>query len=117
MAASAVTNFLVNDDNLNELFPGIDFRFVTLNGNVFMPIVREHILPLVGEPIEVPKVENPSQELIDEYHEKFFSALATLFEKYKEEYDIHGKESELSAPVVENDALELQAKYHRSAAG
>lgn len=50
---------------------------------------------LVGEPIEVPKVENPSQELIKEYHEKFFSALFDLFEKYKEQYDMNGKESEL----------------------
>lgn len=49
----------------------------------------------VGEPIEVPKVENPSQELINEYHEKFFSALLDLFEKYREKYDMNGKDSEL----------------------
>lgn len=50
---------------------------------------------LVGEPIKVPKVENPSQELIDEYHEKFFNALLDLFEKYREKYDMNGKDSEL----------------------
>lgn len=49
----------------------------------------------VGEPIEVPKVKNPSAELIDEYHEKFHKALYELFEKYKHEYDEAGEEAQL----------------------
>lgn len=35
----------------------------------------------------MPKIENPSNEVIDEYHKKFVDALKSLFEEYKEQYD------------------------------
>lgn len=49
----------------------------------------------MGKPIEVPKVENPSAELIDEYHEKFYRSLKNLFEEYKHEYDEAGDAAQL----------------------
>lgn len=49
----------------------------------------------VGKPIHVPKVENPSQELIDEYHEKFLQQLQELFDTYKDKYDPSGSEAKL----------------------
>ena len=52
---------------------------------------------LVGKPIPVPKVENPSSELIDEYHQRFHEALRTLFEENKRMYDEFGDEATLEA--------------------
>lgn len=49
----------------------------------------------MGKPIEVPKVENPSAELVNEYHEKFYKDLHDLFEKYKHEYDEVGEAAQL----------------------
>lgn len=49
----------------------------------------------MGKPIEVPKVENPSAELIDEYHEKFYRSLKNLFEEYKHEHDEAGGAAQL----------------------
>ncbi|KAK7573548.1 hypothetical protein V9T40_010739 [Parthenolecanium corni] len=56
---------------------------------------RRPITTVVGKPIEVPKVENPPAELVDEYHEKFFKALIDLFEEYKYNYDEAGDEAQL----------------------
>lgn len=49
----------------------------------------------VGKPIHVPKVENPSLEIIDEYHKKFFDALSELFEEYKHTCDVAGADAKL----------------------
>ncbi|XP_059819650.1 diacylglycerol O-acyltransferase 2 [Hypanus sabinus] len=38
---------------------------------------------VVGEPISVPKIENPSPEEIDHYHEVYQHSLVKLFNKYK----------------------------------
>ncbi|KAG7213543.1 hypothetical protein KM043_002801 [Ampulex compressa] len=47
---------------------------------------REKITVVVGAPVDVPKVEEPTTELIDEYHEKFTKALIELFETEKHKY-------------------------------
>lgn len=49
----------------------------------------------MGKPIPVPKVENPSKELIDEYHAKFVEALSAIFEEHKHKYDMAGSEAKL----------------------
>lgn len=49
----------------------------------------------MGKPIEVPKFESPSDELVAEYHEKYFKALQDLFEEYKGKYDEAGSTSQL----------------------
>ncbi|KAK7573423.1 hypothetical protein V9T40_010614 [Parthenolecanium corni] len=41
----------------------------------------------VGHPIELPKVENPSDELVDRYHDQFILELRALFDRYKSVYD------------------------------
>jgi len=46
-------------------------------------------VPLVscfGTPIEVPRVENPSKEQVDEYHQKYMDELVRVFEKNKAEH-------------------------------
>lgn len=41
---------------------------------------------IVGEPIEVKKVENPSNQQIDELHGIFVKQLTELFETHKHNY-------------------------------
>lgn len=40
----------------------------------------------VGKPIELPKIEAPTAEQIDEYHKKFMENLTELFETQKHNY-------------------------------
>ena len=42
----------------------------------------------VGEPLAAIKRENPSQEDIEDLHEKYVEALVDLFENHKETYGI-----------------------------
>ncbi|MBN3294411.1 DGAT2 acyltransferase, partial [Polypterus senegalus] len=43
---------------------------------------------VVGEPITVPKIENPTQEEIDQYHDLYIHSLIKLFEKYKTKFGL-----------------------------
>lgn len=50
-------------------------------------IPRRHpIYTVVGAPIATPKIPAPSNEEIEELHEKFVTALAKLFEDHKNKY-------------------------------
>lgn len=49
----------------------------------------------VGAPIAVPKTENPSQQLVDEYHRKYVDALVALFEQHKGKYHANGEQAKL----------------------
>ncbi len=62
---------------------------------IFKHVVNNYNFSSVGKPIPVPKVENPTQELIDEYHAKFVEALKSLFEEHKAQYDSAGSEAKL----------------------
>lgn len=42
----------------------------------------------MGAPIECPHVANPSQEQIDEYHDRYTTALKQLFEDHKQDYHV-----------------------------
>ncbi|XP_072483433.1 acyl-CoA wax alcohol acyltransferase 1 [Notamacropus eugenii] len=46
----------------------------------------EPIITVVGEPVMVPKIENPSQETVDKYHTLYIEALQNLFDEYKTQY-------------------------------
>lgn len=37
----------------------------------------------VGEPLPVPKIEKPSQEVVDKFHTLYMEALHKLFEQHK----------------------------------
>uniref|UniRef100_A0A4W3JPA9 Acyltransferase n=1 Tax=Callorhinchus milii TaxID=7868 RepID=A0A4W3JPA9_CALMI len=41
---------------------------------------------VVGEPITVPKIENPSQEEVDIYHGMYIQSLIKLFDRYKTKF-------------------------------
>ncbi|XP_037824412.1 2-acylglycerol O-acyltransferase 2-A-like [Lucilia sericata] len=51
----------------------------------FLP-QRKHIVQVVGAPIEVEKMPNPSPEYVDEIHQKVIDSLNEMFEKYKHKY-------------------------------
>ncbi|NXQ04209.1 DGAT2 acyltransferase, partial [Vidua macroura] len=53
----------------------------------FLPYARP-ITTVVGEPVAVPKVENPSRELVDRYHELYICALLKLFNENKTKYGL-----------------------------
>jgi len=47
---------------------------------------RRPVATVVGKPIECPKMENPSEASVDEFHNKYISELTNLFNEYKDEY-------------------------------
>lgn len=47
---------------------------------------RKPLKLVVGAPIDVPKCPEPSNELVDEYHQKFMDGLLDLFETNKVKY-------------------------------
>ncbi|KYQ93987.1 diacylglycerol O-acyltransferase 2 [Tieghemostelium lacteum] len=47
---------------------------------------RHPIVSVIGSPIDIPKVNNPSEELIDHYHKLYIDSLNELFENYKKEF-------------------------------
>ncbi|NWT00939.1 DGAT2 acyltransferase, partial [Mionectes macconnelli] len=53
----------------------------------FLPYARP-ITTVVGEPVPVPKVQNPSRELVDTYHEMYIQALLKLFNDNKTKYGL-----------------------------
>uniref|UniRef100_A0A8C1Z3D9 Acyltransferase n=1 Tax=Cyprinus carpio TaxID=7962 RepID=A0A8C1Z3D9_CYPCA len=46
------------------------------------------ITTVVGEPITVPKIEEPSQDVIDMYHAMYIRSLKSLFDNYKTRFDL-----------------------------
>ncbi|CAH0477052.1 unnamed protein product [Peronospora belbahrii] len=55
-------------------------------GRALLPIPRKvHIPIVVGEPLEVPHIEKPTQDDIDKVHGQYFSVLQNMFDKYKDE--------------------------------
>ncbi|KAJ3048039.1 Diacylglycerol O-acyltransferase 2 [Rhizophlyctis rosea] len=47
---------------------------------------RRPITTVVGKPIDCPKVDEPTIELMQEYHKKYTDALVQLFEEHREKY-------------------------------
>ncbi|MXQ98204.1 hypothetical protein E5288_WYG008168 [Bos mutus] len=44
------------------------------------------IVTVVGEPLPLPKIEKPSQEMVDKYHALYKKALTKLFDQHKTQY-------------------------------
>ncbi|XP_075291582.1 diacylglycerol O-acyltransferase 2-like [Opisthocomus hoazin] len=53
----------------------------------FLPYARP-ITTVVGEPVTVPKIEDPSCETVDMYHEMYVRSLLKLFEENKTKYGL-----------------------------
>jgi len=45
---------------------------------------RHHIMTVIGSPIDCPKIEEPSEEQVNEYHTKYIQSLSQLYEDFKE---------------------------------
>ncbi|KAF4802231.1 diacylglycerol O-acyltransferase 2-like protein [Turdus rufiventris] len=88
LCVGAFCNFITGSTGFEELFPGIRPSLTTLAGNFRLPVFREYLMSGVGEPLAVPKVENPSRELVDRYHELYISALLKLFDENKTKYGL-----------------------------
>ncbi|XP_050440929.1 2-acylglycerol O-acyltransferase 2-A-like [Adelges cooleyi] len=56
---------------------------------------RHPIHTIVGKPIDVPKIENPTREDIDKYHKIFVDELTKLFEEHKTKYSTNVEEQNL----------------------
>ncbi|EEY66276.1 diacylglycerol O-acyltransferase, putative [Phytophthora infestans T30-4] len=55
-------------------------------GRGMLPIPRKVDIPIVvGEPLEVPHIEHPTQANIDEVHARYFAVLQDMFDRYKDE--------------------------------
>jgi len=65
----------------------LGFSCTIVFGKYFLPIPRQIPLTLVlGSPIKIPKIENPTQEQIDEYHTIFVAQIQKLYEQFKGSY-------------------------------
>jgi len=56
-------------------------------GIPFFADYNEKLKTVVGKPVKLPQIENPSQQDIDYYHEIYCSSLKDLFNKYREDHD------------------------------
>ncbi|XP_077556829.1 2-acylglycerol O-acyltransferase 2-A-like [Haemaphysalis longicornis] len=51
---------------------------------------RKRIVTVVGKPLEVPKMEFPSEEEVDRVHRQYIDALTQLFNDHKDKYATRG---------------------------
>lgn len=51
-----------------------------------MPKAGTTLSVVVGEPINVPKVAHPSEDLITKYQQKYIEELQELFDRHKDKY-------------------------------
>lgn len=49
----------------------------------------------MGKPIDLPKIADPKNEIVDKYHQIFIEELTKLFEEHKTKYSKHPDEMEL----------------------
>jgi hypothetical protein len=52
----------------------------------FMPLKNTSLAVVVGPPLEVPRIQNPSQEVVDEYLDRYITAVTGLFHRHKHKY-------------------------------
>ena len=62
------------------------------SGKYGLPIPYDiPITCVIGKPITVNKIKNPSDKDIDKYHKKFYNRIKKLFYKYKDHTDVSVK--------------------------
>ncbi|XP_006170034.1 acyl-CoA wax alcohol acyltransferase 2 [Tupaia chinensis] len=60
-------------------------RGFTKNSWGLLPYTRP-VTTVIGEPLQLPKIENPSQEIVAKYHELYIDALRKLFDQFKTKF-------------------------------
>ncbi|KAL2768598.1 diacylglycerol O-acyltransferase 2-like protein 6, partial [Daubentonia madagascariensis] len=68
-------------------FCALHGRGLTRGSWGFLPSSRP-ITTVVGEPLPIPKIENPDMKTVDKYHALYISVLRKLFDQYKVEYGL-----------------------------
>jgi Diacylglycerol acyltransferase len=51
----------------------------------FLPKRSAHLLVVLGDPIECPKIASPTNQDVEQWHARYIASLQTLFEAYHEE--------------------------------
>ena len=70
--------------SLQALSRSLQMSLVFFYDRFYLPIPRRHpILTVVGEPIPVPKVEEPTRAQVAEYHAKFLAAMEKLYNDHR----------------------------------
>jgi hypothetical protein len=63
---------------------------IVVFGSWFFPILPKRdncgLRIVVGEPVVLPTISNPSREEVKHWHDKYIAALTRIFEEHKEEY-------------------------------
>jgi hypothetical protein len=68
---------------LNKLkFPGCFF----IGKYIFFPRDDVDLCTVIGKPLDLPIIQNPTKEEINAYHELYIQSLISLFNKYKNEF-------------------------------
>ena len=53
---------------------------------------RRQIITVVGEPVELPKIEKPTKADVEHWHKKYCDALVQLYDENKPVYDVYTQE-------------------------
>jgi len=70
------------------LLSALQLPAVAFWGLWFSPLTprRARLVAVVGDPIQLPRVENPSKQQVDDWHRQYVDALQRLYNKYKHAY-------------------------------
>ncbi|KAL0485432.1 2-acylglycerol O-acyltransferase [Acrasis kona] len=66
-----------------QIFPIINGRGIFIYDYGFLPR-RVPLISVIGAPIEIPKIENPTEEDISKYHELYVQKLRQMYTKYSQ---------------------------------
>ncbi|KNC73785.1 hypothetical protein SARC_13658 [Sphaeroforma arctica JP610] len=47
--------------------------------------MRKPLVTIVGKPIELPKLDNPTQDDVDKYHQEYIDALKDIYNRWKQD--------------------------------
>ena len=60
--------------------------FVGMFGLPLGPPKPAPLVVIIGKPIVLPKIDNPSNEVIEKYHSQFIEAYEKLYNDHKDDY-------------------------------
>lgn len=80
---------------------GVDFLVPSISGVIFwsrlgfMPDYDIDLTCVVGKPLELPHIPNPSEEDVDKHHQAYIARMQALFDKHKDKYGSKGATLEI----------------------
>jgi hypothetical protein len=86
-------NAAAGEDNLlRKLSRTLRMSLIFFWGRCYLPIpFRTPMLTVVGRPIQCPKMENPSPELVNQYHNLYLKETKRIFMTYRNTYGWENK--------------------------